>query len=198
MFDTTSGGRRASLVGLVGLAAAATTLTLAAGASATPGGHGHDDDHDHGSHGSTTTAPYLVGTARGVTLTSFLTAGDYVGDYQFAGTPDGLGAYDNGNGTFTLLVGHEFNNAEGVTRAHGGNGSFVTKLIVKKANLRVLSAEDLATTLVTSGSLVLNRLCSATSRLPRRSSTPGRDVATTVRSSWTVRRLRVVAPSLTS
>ena len=38
---------------------------------------------------------------------SILTAGDSVNGYRMAGWPDGLGAYDNGDGTFTLLMNHE-------------------------------------------------------------------------------------------
>ena len=30
-----------------------------------------------------------------------------IGGYRMVGIPDGLGAYDNGNGTFTLLMNHE-------------------------------------------------------------------------------------------
>ncbi|MEN9346145.1 MAG: putative phytase, partial [Bacteroidota bacterium] len=56
---------------------------------------------------STSTSPYLNPLASDVKFTSLLTSGDYVGSYRMCGTPDGLGAYDNGNGTFTLLMNHE-------------------------------------------------------------------------------------------
>lgn len=55
----------------------------------------------------------------GVTLTSLLTSGDSVGAYRMAGTPDGLGAYDNGDGTFTVLMNHEFGATVSVPRSHG-------------------------------------------------------------------------------
>jgi hypothetical protein len=35
------------------------------------------------------------------------------------GISDGLGAFDNGDGTFTVLMNHEIANTLGVTRAHG-------------------------------------------------------------------------------
>ncbi|MEI9807468.1 MAG: hypothetical protein WDO16_06040 [Bacteroidota bacterium] len=42
----------------------------------------------------------------GVKFRSILSAGDAVGGYQMVGIPDGLGAFDNNDGTFTLLVNH--------------------------------------------------------------------------------------------
>lgn len=39
--------------------------------------------------------------------------------YGMAGIPDGLGAFDNGDGTFTLLMNHEIGNTLGAVRAHG-------------------------------------------------------------------------------
>src|SRR5262245_56403173 len=61
--------------------------------------------------------PYLVPTAAGVSFTPILTTGDTVGGYTMAGTPDGLGAFDNGDGTFTLLMNHEF----ALASSFGGN-----------------------------------------------------------------------------
>jgi len=37
----------------------------------------------------------------------------------------GLGAFDNGDGTFTVLMNHELGATSGVARAHGGKGAFV-------------------------------------------------------------------------
>ena len=55
-----------------------------------------------------TAAPaYLTPTAPGVEVTPLLTTGDSVGGYRMVGVPDGLGAYDNGDGTFTVLMNHE-------------------------------------------------------------------------------------------
>ena len=75
---------------------------------------------------STTTAPYILPVAPGVTTTSILTVGDAADNgYVMAGIPDGLGAYDNGDGTFTVLMNHELGSDKGVLRSHGAIGAFV-------------------------------------------------------------------------
>jgi hypothetical protein len=62
---------------------------------------------------SSSQTPYLVPAAPGVTTISILTAGDSVNNrpdgtpYRMAGIPDGLGAFDNDDGTFTVLMNHE-------------------------------------------------------------------------------------------
>ncbi len=116
-----------------------------------------------GSTGPTSSqSPYLVRTRPGIVTTSILTTGDTVGGYTMAGIPDGLGAFDNGNGTFTVLMNHELGNTLGVVRDHGAIGAFVSKWIIEKKSLKVVSGEDLIQTQVlTSGSAALNRLCSA-------------------------------------
>ncbi|MBC7488421.1 MAG: esterase-like activity of phytase family protein, partial [Cytophagaceae bacterium] len=92
---------------------------------------------------STAKSPYLQPSVAGAKVTSILTTGDAVGGYRMCGTPDGLGAFDNNNGTFTLLMNHELRVTEGVTRAHGAIGAFVSKWIINKSNLSVVSGEDL-------------------------------------------------------
>jgi hypothetical protein len=114
---------------------------------------------------SSSDAPYLVRHVPGVTLTSLLSAGDSVGGYRMAGTPDGLGAFDNGDGTFTVLMNHEFVAAASVPRSHGNSGgSFVSRWVIDKTTLKVLSGRDQITKLILAsptGSKNLNRLCSA-------------------------------------
>ncbi len=92
---------------------------------------------------STTQSPYLTSLKPGVQFKSFLSVNDAVGGYKMAGIPDGMGAFDNGNGTFTLLVNHEIGNTLGIARAHGSKGSFVSKWIINKADLSVVSGADL-------------------------------------------------------
>lgn len=75
--------------------------------------------------------------------TAILTAGDAIGGYKMAGLPDGLGAFDNDNGTFTLLMNHEITSDKGIARAHGGKGAFVSKWIINKSDLSVVSGSDL-------------------------------------------------------
>ncbi len=130
---------------------------------------------------SSSAAPYVVPLADGVALTSILTTGDAVGvkfepeaergePWRMPGTPDGLGAYDNGNGTMTVLMNHELEADEGAVRAHGATGAFVSELIVDKETLGVLGARDLIqelytwnreTETYTLDHEALDRLCSA-------------------------------------
>lgn len=86
----------------------------------------------------------------GAKVVSILTVGDAVGGYKMAGIPDGIGAFDNGDGTFTVVMNHEHGNTSGVTRAHGSKGAFVSKWVIKKdANdLKVISGSDLMQKLI--------------------------------------------------
>jgi hypothetical protein len=63
--------------------------------------------------------------------------------WLFGGIPDGIGAFDNGNGTLTVVVNHELGNTVGITRDYGGIGSYISKLVIDKATLQVTSASDL-------------------------------------------------------
>lgn len=98
---------------------------------------------------SSSATPYLVGTRAGVSFSAITTVGDKIGtrpgggDSLFAGIPDGIGAYDNGDGTITVLVNHELPAATGIVRAHGSTGAFVDKLIINKTTLAVVGSEDL-------------------------------------------------------
>jgi hypothetical protein len=96
---------------------------------------------------SSSESPYLVRTHAGVVFKSILTTGDTVagastGTYRMVGIPDGLGAFDNGDGTFTVLMNHEINGTLGVPRAHGGKGAFVSKWVIDKSDLSLVSGED--------------------------------------------------------
>jgi hypothetical protein len=90
--------------------------------------------------------------------------------YRMVGLPDGLGAFDNGDGTFTLLSNHEVGNTSGIARAHGAKGSFVSRWTVRKSDLAVLGGEDLmktvqlwnpATSSYAPGTFAFSRFCSA-------------------------------------
>lgn len=142
----------------IGLAA----LAVVGAAAAAPAAPGASTGPSSG------TSPYLVRAVAGVTTTSVLTTGDSVGGYRLVGIPDGLGAYDNGDGTFTVLMNHELSSTSGVVRAHGSTGAFVSKWVVDKDTLEVVSGQDLIqrTYLWSAGSYVqqttaMNRLCSA-------------------------------------
>ena len=94
---------------------------------------------------SSSAAPYLQAVAPGVNFTSVLTTGDAAANngYHMVGLPDGLGAYDNDDGTFTVLMNHEIGNTLGVLRDHNGTGAFVSEWVIDKNTLQVISGSDL-------------------------------------------------------
>ena len=150
------------------LALAATGLPLWAGTSTGP---------------SSSASPYVVNVPAGVNVVSILTVGDSVNakpasaaPYRMVGIPDGMGAYDNYDGTFTLLMNHELGTSAGVVREHGFAGAFVSQWIVRKSDLAVLHGGDVVKKMyewnATAGAhqaatRALGRLCSAD--LPARS-----------------------------
>jgi hypothetical protein len=132
----------------------------------------------------TSAEPYLVGVASGVVTVPIMTVGetvnvkpDGVTPYRMVGIPDGLGAFDNGDGTFTLLANHELGATAGVARAHGGKGSFVSRWTMCKDDFSVVHGEDLiqkvylwdpaTSAYVLSANAAFGRFCSA--NLPERS-----------------------------
>ena len=111
---------------------------LAAGATAGP---------------SSSETPYVVPTVKGVATKSLITVGDSVNfkadgvtPYRMVGLPDGLGAFDNNDGTFTILMNHELGNSSGIVRDHGQRGAFVSRWVVDKESFTVLHGEDLIKT----------------------------------------------------
>lgn len=125
---------------------------------------------------STTTAPYLLGTEPNVRFTSIATVGDVLdtkadgSPYRMVGIPDGLGAFDNGDGTFTLLMNHELGATSGIARAHGAIGAFVSQWVIDRTTLQVLDVKDAisnvqlwndATDSFVSSTYAIGRLCSA-------------------------------------
>lgn len=103
--------------------------------------------------------------------TAILTTGDSVGGYRMVGIPDGLGAWDNGDGTVSVLMNHELSNTVGTIRSHGSIGAFVSLWTVDKNTLQVTSGRDFLQSPndvftwngsgYTPGTTVFNRLCSA-------------------------------------
>lgn len=124
------------------------------------------------------TNAYLLPSRPGIKVSPLITVGESVNNkpdgtpYRLVGIPDGMGAFGNDDGTFTLLVNHELPNNAGTPRAHGAIGAFVSKWTIDKKKLTVLRGEDLiqqiATWNPTTGQynapakgVVLGRLCSA-------------------------------------
>jgi hypothetical protein len=95
--------------------------------------------------------------------TALLSVGDAADNgYRMVGIPDGLGAFDNGDGTITVLMNHELRSDRGIVRAHGAKGAFVSKWIIEKKTLRVLEGSDLIKQVVlVNGDSAIARLCSA-------------------------------------
>lgn len=129
---------------------------------------------------SSSQTPYVTPTAPGWHVTSIISAGDAADNgYKMVGIPDGLGAYDNGNGTLTVLINHELGASDGIARVHGATGAFVSEWVINKADFKVISGADLAATHLVWNSSAhryetatgvvnrFNRLCSAD--LPRAS-----------------------------
>ncbi|MBK8954446.1 MAG: esterase-like activity of phytase family protein [Saprospiraceae bacterium] len=117
---------------------------------------------------STNQSPYVLPAAQDVQFTSILTVGESANGYTLCGIPDGMGAYDNGDGSFTILLNHEFGTTAGAVRAHGSTGAFISKWKVRKSDLKVLNGEDLVKkvnlwngTGYTEGTTAFARLCSA-------------------------------------
>ncbi len=119
------------------------------------------------------TMPYLepsVGST--ATFAPILTVGESGATGEaMCGVPDGLGAYDNGDGTFTLLMNQELGATDGKVRLHGNKGAFVSKWVINKTTLAVASINDFNATNTsinlwngtgfTAGTTTFARLCSA-------------------------------------
>jgi Bacterial protein of unknown function (DUF839) len=121
--------------------------------------------------------PYYINVPSSVDMISLLTVGDSVNDkpdgvtpYRMVGIPDGLGAFDNNDGTITVLMNHELGNTSGVVRQHGAKGAFVSQWTIRKSDLKVLHGGDLikqqilwnpATSTFAPGISAIARFCSA-------------------------------------
>ncbi len=132
---------------------------------------------------SSSASPYVINVPPSVDVISIFTVGDSVNakpgstvPYRMVGIPDGMGTYDNHDGTFTLLMNHEIGATVGLAREHGFGGAFVSQWIIRKGDLAVLHGGDVVKKLyewnAASGGYqpatrAMGRLCSAD--LPARS-----------------------------
>jgi hypothetical protein len=140
---------------------------------------------------STTAPAYLLPSAANVTTIPLITVGESAANgYRMVGIPDGLGAFDNGDGTYTVLMNHELRPTVGAVRAHGVKGAFVSRWIISKATGQVLSGQDQIKKVFlynpATGSYVnavhaFNRLCSADLAAPGAFFNPANGKGTTER-----------------
>jgi hypothetical protein len=151
--------RSIRLIAIAALIILTVSLALAGGTSTGP---------------SSSAAPYVVRAVPGVVTKSILTVGDAPAGstYRMVGIPDGLGVFDNGDDTFTVLMNHELRAGAGAVRAHGANGAFVSKWTIRKDDLTVVAGQDLIQQIATwnkatvsynapARGISLSRFCSA-------------------------------------
>ena len=116
---------------------------------------------------------WLKPTSDAWKVTPLLNVGDSVGakNYRMVGIPDGLGAFDNGDGTLSIYMNHELGKDQGKGRRHFGRGAFVSRWTLDMATLKITAGDDLIQQVkiwlpemqkhITSPAYSFNRLCSA-------------------------------------
>ncbi len=93
---------------------------------------------------TTSVNPYLVPVAPGVSIQAHLTVDDLPAEngYRMVGIPDGLGAFRKGEQVVAFLN-HELTDTEGIVRAHGEKGSFISRLVIDPTTGAVTRGSDL-------------------------------------------------------
>jgi hypothetical protein len=98
---------------------------------------------------SSSASPYAVNIPGGPVLrvVSILTVGDTVGGYQLLGIPDGMGAFNAADGTFSMFVNHELTaTASGKRHAHQpegfAGGAYISQWQVDPSTFAVSSGRD--------------------------------------------------------
>ncbi|MGB7980155.1 MAG: alkaline phosphatase PhoX [Candidatus Nanopelagicales bacterium] len=81
-------------------------------------------------------------------ITSLLTVGDAPDGYRMVGIPDALGAAPGVKGKVDLLMNHELRSSQGVTRAHGQPGAFVSRWTLDPRTGAVSGGSDLITRVI--------------------------------------------------
>lgn len=95
---------------------------------------------------------YMQSVASSVKLTSVVSAGDYIGSYQIAGIPDGLGVIKE-NGKLRIITNHEWSGTNAVAAARNSargstSGSFISEMHYDLASGTVTKARDFVTDVV--------------------------------------------------
>jgi len=94
---------------------------------------------------STATEPYLTTVAPGTQIRSLLTvadAGAATNGYEMVGIPDGMGARRVGD-QVEVFMNQELRDTQGVVRAHGQKGAFVSKYTIDPTTDEVVAGSDL-------------------------------------------------------
>lgn len=87
---------------------------------------------------------YILPVAEGWDVRPLLSVGQAAANgYRMVGGADGLGAYNNGDGTLTVLMNHEIPADKGMVRAHGAKGAFVSRWVIQLADLSIQRGDDL-------------------------------------------------------
>ena len=86
--------------------------------------------------------PWVRGEA-GERVVSVLTSGDQVAGMRVPGAPSGVAVLGGEGGRFTLFVSHDLGGAQGLSRAHGARGSFLSQWQVDRATLAPIAGADL-------------------------------------------------------
>lgn len=112
---------------------------------------------------SSSKAAFMLPKLAGVQTKSIITVGDSVGGYKMVGIPDGMGALKNSNGLIETFMNHELGTTQGIVRAHGSAGSFVSKWVIDPTTHQVMSGSDLITSVagVPGGAAPFARFCSS-------------------------------------
>jgi hypothetical protein len=119
--------------------AAASAATVAALAAAVPAGAAVTNTGP-----STETSAYVIPAAADVETTSILTVSDggaADNGFEMVGIPDGLGAERLGSNV-VVYMNHELDRIQGIVRAHGQEGAFVSRLVLDPATLEVKEGSD--------------------------------------------------------
>jgi hypothetical protein len=129
--------RRMMVAGLATGVLAAGVVTPALGQRPQAGGSARGPN--------TTTDPYVLPAADGVSIKSLLTvddAGSASDGYELVGIPDGLGAVAGHRQNFTLFMNHELRGDQGVDRRHGQKGAFLSTFSIDSKTFEVEDGAD--------------------------------------------------------
>lgn len=90
---------------------------------------------------------YVLSSNSAAIVTEIGTAGDQIGKFIIPGTPDGMGAFKNADGTITLLSNHEWALydpiPQSLARATGTYGSSISKLTYDPKSSKITAGENL-------------------------------------------------------